>query len=133
MTENKILIDQMAVVYDTVETDWMGFPITVSNKLTYHHISKKSDGGKNTWQNGALLSKKVNKLLNILEMYRPEIYDEWNFLFKIINESRRPPNEEMREWIGALKKRTLEFRYGEYKNIMRLKKEISKNGKQDVY
>ncbi len=122
MTGSRILIEQMISIYNTVEVDWMGFPITNGNILTYHHITRRRNGGPLTKENGALVTKKGHKLLNLLEVYKPELYEEWNLLFGIINASNKPPTEEMQEWIASLKKRTLDFRYGAYREMVRLKK-----------
>lgn len=115
--KNTIALAMMLKIYGPITVDWMGFKIDESNPLTFHHIHKKSEGGGTKLENGALIGKKSHRYLNILEVYRPELHDEWNVFFATVNESRRPMNEELKEWMRALKKRTTDFIFGEYKNI----------------
>lgn len=130
--KNSEALIEMLLIFGPLTVDWMGFPITESNPLTFHHIKKKADKGKARVSNGALLGKKSHRILNVLEVHRYEIYQEWNMLFMIINESRRPPNDECRLWIKALKERTLEFMYGgEYKQIKKEAEQLKLRRRED--
>lgn len=74
--------------------DWMGYPITDKNPLTFHHIIKKADGGEMTKENGALLTIEAHEELNVIEQKYPNIYKELNQLFIKLNQSGKPPTEE---------------------------------------
>lgn len=47
-------------------------------RLTYHHIKKKCDGGKETIANGALLNREAHDLVHYLESNERELYEELN-------------------------------------------------------
>lgn len=51
-------------------------------KLTYHHIVPVRDGGKNTLDNGALLSDEMHDKFNKLEMMYPQLAEEINMYLK---------------------------------------------------
>ena len=59
--------------------DFMGYRITNSKQLTYHHLLiQNKNGGKETLENGAILTKNAHRYLNYIERRN---YD----LFKAIN------------------------------------------------
>lgn len=130
--KNTIALAMMLKIFGPMTVDWMGFNIDESNPLTFHHIRKKSEGGGNNLNNGALIGKKSHRYLNILEVYQPELHNEWNLFFSIVNESKRPLNEEFTEWRDQLKKRTTAFIFGEYKKIKtkRYELKLAKRGKK---
>ena len=43
--------------------------------------------------------------LNIIKIIDPDLYDNYQYMFRLINDMRRPPNEAVMEIIYALKKR----------------------------
>ena len=91
--------------HGTYGVDWMGFNLSKKNPLTYHHMEKNCDSGEKTLANGAPLTKKAHRFLNYLEINCPELYSEWNNLFKIINQSAAPPTEEHSEKISSLREK----------------------------
>lgn len=62
--------------------------------LTLHHILEVRNGGITDWGNSALLSAKSHQYLNYLDMYYHYYYEELNYLFKELNRTYAPPNED---------------------------------------
>lgn len=83
--DNRLLVLEMSNKYNTISYDWMGYSINKKNRLTYHHIVKKCDGGEESIYNGALLGRISHNLLHSLEQTNPFIYEKWNELFTKIN------------------------------------------------
>lgn len=63
------------------------------NKLTYHHILERRNGGKVTIENGALIGRNEHDYLNFLDNYYHKIYDELNELFYELNKTYAPPTQ----------------------------------------
>lgn len=109
----KAVLEKLVERHGTYGVDWMGFVLSKRNPLTYHHIQKECEKGKRTIENGAPLTRRAHLFLNCLEKSKPELYDEWNELFKDINKSASPPTEEHNEKIKALRKKgeSIEIKY----------------------
>ena len=92
--------------------DWMGYPITNENKPSYHHIKKveelKRDNydSKATVENGAILGKRSHEILHHLEYEDYELYECWNYLFRVINDMRTYPIDDVWCMVNKLKNRT---------------------------
>lgn len=110
--ETKVMIELMLKIYKTYEYDWMSYSITSKNKLTYHHIVKECNGGVFSLDNGALLTKKAHRLLNMLEEKNYILYETWNELFKEINVRKEPMDEYLLEESKVLKLCTHNVIYG---------------------
>lgn len=125
---NRIVLRQMKEVFYKDKTkpyiDWMGYPITDFNKPSYHHISKASDLKKNnhssvaTFDNGAYLGKTSHEILHRIEQVDKDLYDEWNYLFTVINRMRVYPIDDVLRMINCLKDATEELMYEKNKRIM---------------
>ena len=95
--------------------DWMGFKITEENKPSYHHIIKKEELKKEnesidaTIENGAYLGKKSHELLHKIEVMDISLYEMWNKLFILINESKSYPDEDTLNMIYELKEKSLKL------------------------
>ena len=63
------------------------------NKLTYHHILERRNGGKVTIENGALIGRNEHDYLNFLDNNYHKIYDELNELFYELNKTYAPPTQ----------------------------------------
>lgn len=93
--------------------DWMGFPIDNDNKPSYHHITKSEDlkalgeSSTPTIENGAYLGKRSHELLHSIELKDILLYQEWNALFRIINDERCYPSDELWYKIMELRDKTL--------------------------
>lgn len=88
----------------------------VSNyKEQYFNIasySKKCEKGLTTIENGALLTKRGHRALNITESLDKILYEEWNNLFYLINQSKQYPSLEYEKEAKKLKKCTQKLIYG---------------------
>ncbi|MBR3116365.1 MAG: hypothetical protein IKF36_00635 [Bacilli bacterium] len=95
--------------------DWMGFWITEENKPSYHHIEKAEDLRKDnkndeaTIENGAYLGKKSHELLHRIEVYDKDLYDSWNYIFKVINKMRCYPIDSVWNVIYDLKIQSMKY------------------------
>ena len=70
--------------------------------MTFHHIKKKCDGGKEEIDNGALLMKESHQYLHIIEFKDIETYIAINKIFEYINKQKAEPLREQREIIEFL-------------------------------
>ena len=92
----------MIKIYKPLGRDWLNYKVTQSNPLTFHHIEKRCDGGKETIDNGALLTEIGHQYLHIIEFKEIETYLLLNKMFKIINNQEAAPTLEQRELIEYL-------------------------------
>ena len=99
------MLKRLIDIYKPDGYDWMGVPITKNNPLTYHHI-EKNNGKNTTLENGALLTKRAHRLLNILQSKNKDLYDEWNWLFYAINYYGTHPSIALKEMMYELKDQT---------------------------
>lgn len=106
----KKITKEMLKIYKPISNkDWMNYKL-VKNDVTYHHIVKRCDGGKETFENGALLMPIAHQYLHIIEYIDSDTYIFLNRMFKIINEQQREPNKEQRMIIEAIL-REFEYKY----------------------
>lgn len=98
----KRITRDMIKIYKPLGHDWLNYKITQSNPLTFHHIKKKCDGGKETIDNGALLTEIGHQYIHLIEHRDKDTYITLNKMFKIINEQREAPTEEQRRIIEYL-------------------------------
>jgi len=75
--------------------DWMNFKLTKNNPYTYHHIVERRNGGPRTLDNGAILTSIGHNLLNILDIYCPDAYNDLQNVFTKINSSKDSPTDEI--------------------------------------
>ncbi len=105
----KPVVIEMIEMFQTYEVDWLGYPITEENMLTFHHVEKKADGGLFVLENGALLTLDAHEELNTIENKDYKVYMLLTNLFKKLNESKKPPTEEywheLREILSQYKTR----------------------------
>lgn len=111
VNENKILVDEMIKIYKPGDIDWMSYSITVKNGLTFHHIIEQANGGITTIENGALLTKKAHRALNMLLSRDIVLYNDWNNFFTDLNESKAPMDDYSKSYSKELKKATLKVLY----------------------
>lgn len=91
---------EMIKIYQPLSNlDWLNYKITRLDDLTYHHIVKKSYGGKKTIENGALLIPLAHQYLHLIECVDIDTYIAINKMFGIINRQREEPTKEQREII----------------------------------
>lgn len=102
---DKEVLYEMFDIYGKPTIDWMGFIVLDDDIITYHHIIEKRNGGKEAVTNGALLTSRAHLILHRLEKYNPDLYDEYQYFFQIINNMKCEPTFEMMEIMEALKSR----------------------------
>lgn len=78
--------------------DWMNYKLVKKN-LTFHHIVKKAEGGKQEISNGALLMPIGHQYLHIIEFKDYKAYKHINDVFKLINKQEYEPTLDQRETI----------------------------------
>lgn len=99
----------MLEIYKPVSgLDWMNYKL-VRKDITFHHIIKRSSGGRRDINNGALLmGNTAHPYLHIIEYKDIETYNALNKIFKFINQQKHEPTTEQREIIEYLLR---EFEY----------------------
>ena len=73
--------------------------------LTFHHILEKRNGGKEVWENGALLSSTSHQYLNYLDYKYHKIYKELNDMFHDLNRTYAPPTTDYYKEINHILKK----------------------------
>ena len=81
----------MVNMYNLHKIDFMGYKVNKDNPYTYHHLLKKCHGGKETIENGAILTKYSHEYLHIVETRDLNIYNYINNVLKQINEQGHEP------------------------------------------
>lgn len=108
----KAVTREMLKIYKPLSNmDWMNYRIVNKQDLTFHHIQKREDFGKEIIENGALILKHSHQYLHLIEYKDPKTYDAINKIFKYINQQRHEPTREQREII--------EFMLREFERIHR--------------
>ena len=107
--KNKKVLEAMIAIFESKKIDWMGFKITKSNYRSYHHIDEKRNGGQESIDNGAILSRDSHKLLHLIEEKYYDLYLQWQLLFIDINNLRKPIDDTTLKRILQLQKETLLF------------------------
>lgn len=96
------ILKEMLKIYQIKPLDFMGYKVTRENPYTYHHIQKKSDGGKKTIDNGAILTLNAHEYLNIIELTDERTYIALNQIFKLINNQKQAPTLEQYQIINIM-------------------------------
>ena len=108
----KAVTREMLKIYKPLSNmDWMNYRIVNKQDLTFHHIQKREDFGRETIENGALILKHSHQYLHLIEYKDIKTYDAINKIFKYINQQRHEPTREQREII--------EFMLREFESIHR--------------
>lgn len=104
-------------IYQPIFLDWMGYKITKTNKLTAHHIDKKNPSdrrvprGKTKIGNIAPLTEHGHLVLNCMEQNNPQLFEEWQDLFRDICSTYAPPNVEHQQRIILMRRKSKENGY----------------------
>lgn len=107
--KNKSVMRDMLLIYNNSAYDWMGYKYSDYNYISYHHILEKRNGGNESIDNGALLSRTSHILLHRIEHYNYDLYLEWQNLFKYFNYLKRPLELEEFQFIYELRCKTKDF------------------------
>lgn len=98
----KNITGKMLKIYVPVSgLDWMNYRL-VKEEVTFHHIQKKSDGGKKEINNGALIMPVGHQYLHLIEYLDIDTYLELNSIFKIVNMQGKEPTLTQRGVIEDL-------------------------------
>lgn len=81
----------MVNMYNLKKIDFMGYKVSKDNPYTYHHLIKRCNSGKETIENGAILTKNSHEYLHIVESRDLELYNYINNVLKQINEQGHEP------------------------------------------
>lgn len=97
------IVREMIKIYEPISgLDWLNYKL-VKEKISYHHCIKRSDGGKRTIENGALLMRDTaHPYLHLIEILDFDTYNEINKIFKVVNEQQFEPTMEQREILEYL-------------------------------
>ncbi len=87
----RIMVD----IFEPNGFDWMNFVLSKNNPYTFHHIQEKHNGGPKSIDNGAILTRDAHNLLNMLEKFCPDAYNDLQNVFTKINLSKEPINDEI--------------------------------------
>ena len=109
--------------------DWMNYRL-VKRDMTFHHIEKKADGGKQLITNGALLMPIAHQYLHLIECKDIRTYEAINHIFRIVNDQKHEPTREQREIVEYLMK--YEFIKVDDDNIILKYKDKEFNIKKDI-
>lgn len=107
-------LDDIITIYGVEEYDWLNFKITKENKLTYHHLLKRQNGGRHGIDNGAPLTTLGHNYLHQIEARDYEIYIKLNNILKRINTSGTAPTNDDIKLIEQL---FLEFETKHYEEL----------------
>lgn len=92
------ILKTMLQLWEINTMDWMGFDNL--EKYSFHHLIKKSDGGKQVVNNGAILHQdSSHPYLHIIEHYDLDKYVFINKILKDINTQRSMPTKEQLQQI----------------------------------
>lgn len=82
--------------------DWLNYKL-VKEKISYHHCIKRSDGGKRTIENGALLMRDTaHPYLHLIEILDIDTYNAINKIFQVVNDQRCEPTLDQRQVLECL-------------------------------
>lgn len=88
---------EMLRIYQPLSNlDWLNYKL-VKKDLTFHHIVKRAEGGKQIISNGALLMPIGHQYLHLIEYKDYKTYKYINDIFKVVNKQEYEPTKEQRE------------------------------------
>lgn len=97
----RIVQDMLRIYKPYSDLDWMNYKL-VKKDLTFHHIIKKSDGGRLEVNNGCLLMPNSHAYLHLIEFLDIDTYLALNEIFKEVNIQGYEPQRGQRSIIESL-------------------------------
>lgn len=89
--------------YKMTNIDWMGYTLIKGDEYDFHHIRKKSKGGKLNPSNGAILVSGVSHpYIHVIEFKDPEMFRYLNRILKCINEQKHMSTERQLKMIDLV-------------------------------
>ena len=87
------LVQFMISYWDMTTMDWMGF--NSNDRYSFHHLTKKSDGGERIISNGAILHQNSSHpYLHTIEYYDLDKYIFINNILREVNNQKYMPTKE---------------------------------------
>ena len=87
------IVKVMIKIWDMNTMDWMGYDNL--ERYSFHHLTKKSDGGQQIISNGAILHQESSHpYLHTIEHYDLDKYLYLNGILRAINEQKTMPTIE---------------------------------------
>lgn len=93
---DRIKIEMLKIYKPISGLDWLNYKL-VRSDVTYHHILRRTNGGKKTIENGALLMPVAHQYLHLIESKDINTYITINKIFEYINQQKYEPTQEQRE------------------------------------
>ena len=87
----------MIKIWDVNTMDWLGYDNL--ERYSFHHLIKKSDGGKKIISNGAVLHQSSHSYLHTIEYYDLDKCIFLNNILKKVNEQKMFTTKEQLEQI----------------------------------
>lgn len=87
----------MIKIWDVNTMDWLGY--NNEERYSFHHLTKKCDGGKKIISNGAVLHQSSHSYLHTIEYYDLDKYIFLNNILKKVNEQKMFTTKEQLEQI----------------------------------
>ena len=91
------LLKFMIRMWDMNTMDWLGYDNL--ERYSFHHLTKKSDGGKKIISNGAVLHVNSHSYLHTIEYYDLDKYIFLNTILRQINDQKYMPSIEQLEQV----------------------------------
>ena len=91
------LMRLMIQIWDMDTTDWLGYDN--EEKYSFHHLTKKCNGGKRIISNGAVLHQSSHSYLHTIENYDLDKYLFLNRILKDVNSQLMMTTKEQLEQI----------------------------------
>jgi hypothetical protein len=98
---DKTRIEMLEIYKPISGLDWLNYKL-VKDKVTFHHIKKRDNGGKKVVNNGALLMPVAHQYLHLIESKDMNIYIGINKIFEYINQQQYEPTAEQRQMLEYL-------------------------------
>ena len=87
----------MIKIWNVNTIDWLGYDN--EERYSFHHLTKKCDGGKKIISNGAVLHQSSHSYLHTIEYYDLDKYIFLNNILKKVNEQKMMTTKEQLEQI----------------------------------
>lgn len=91
------ILKVMIKIWDMNTMDWLGYDNL--ERYSFHHLTKKCDGGKKIISNGAILHQSSHSYLHTIEYYDLDKYIFLNNILKKVNEQKMFTTKEQLEQI----------------------------------
>ena len=96
------IVKFMLKMWNMNTMDWMGYDNL--ERYSFHHLTKKCDGGEKEINNGAILHQNSHSYLHTIENYDLDKYIFLNTVLRAINEQKTMPSIEQLKQIKLVLK-----------------------------